>query len=153
MTQHNASLCINIQKRVLEILENDPALKEYVADFGIGEANVSRKIFPYVTVAEATGEVEPLCVGRAAPNLNRYRIVVHGGARHTLPEVARAGDENGKKGAVQMADDIVAALWPGNVGGLFKPTVRLRSAGVEEFPGSAGQIWRATVELSGGRKA
>ncbi|HOO57413.1 MAG TPA: hypothetical protein PLN69_11355 [bacterium] len=145
--------CLDIQKKVLEILENDPVLSGYVKEFSIGGENTARKLFPCVTVAEVTNDIEPLCIGPGAPNLNRYRIVIRGGTRHTLPEIARRGDGAGKKGIVQLTDDIVAAIYPGNLEGIFKRTLHLEEACPMEIEGSGGKSWITRVILTGNRKA
>lgn len=145
--------CLDIQKKVKEILEADHVLSQYVEVFDVGAGSVARKRFPYVTVEEVTGDVQGLCIGANAANLNNYRVVLRGGTYHTLPEIARAGNSDGKKGAVQLMDDIITALWPGTLDGTFNKVMKLESASANAVSGAAGRSWTARVELSGFRKA
>ena len=144
--------CIEIQKKVLEKLENDPALSSYVKKFGIGQQNTSRTLFPYVSVVSVTEEVEPLCMGPGAPDLHHYRIVVHGGTNSLSPGVARGGNGSGKKGIVHLMDDLVTVLYPGNLEGIFKNTLHLSNASYYPVEKSGGKTWRTKIELRGIRK-
>lgn len=143
--------CLEIQKKVLEKLQNDATLASYVKDFSIGEEDVSRTIWPYVSVSDVNLRVGPLTIGAGGSAMFYYDIVIQAGTRHTLPEIAFAGDDSGKKGIVQLVDDAVTAVFPDNLDGLFNPTLRLEQAGAEEEPGSAGTAWRGTIRLSGYR--
>jgi len=144
--------CLDIQKKVLEKLQGDPTLSSYVKQFGIGEENISRKFFPYVTVASVTEEVEPLCFGVGAPDLHRYRITILGGTNSLLPEVARAGNNSGVKGVVHLMDDIISAIYPGTIDGVFKNTLHLEKASYTTAEKSAGRTWIAGIIFRGIRK-
>lgn len=145
--------CLEIQERVLETLQADTTLSAYVKKFDIGEENVSRKLFPYVTVKEVTADIEPLCIGAGAPNMNRYQIVIQAGTYHTLAAVARNGSEStGKKGILQLTDDIISAVFPNSFGKILSPTVHLRNVNIGEAS-SAGRSWKSTIVLTGFRKS
>jgi len=145
--------CLFVQRKVLEILKNDPALKEYVAQFSIGEEKAARKIFPYVTVSKVTEDIEALCIGRDAPDLHHYSITIQAGTYHTLPKISCEGNGTNTKGIIQLADDIVAAIYPGNLDGILKTLLRLIEVCHEETEGTGGRSRVATIKLKGSRKA
>lgn len=142
---------MEIAEKVLEKLKNDSVLATYVKEFTIGGGNISRKIFPYVAIVDVSEVERPLCIGNGAPNEQNYRITIQGGTYHTLSEIARRGNGSGKKGMVQLNDDIVTAVFPDNICGLFNPTVRLVKAEPKETPGSGGRSWTTSVIIMGSR--
>ena len=145
--------CMDIQKKTLEILENDAELAPYVAAFSIGGEKASRKRYPYVLVARVTDDVEPLCIGRNAPDLHNYLIVIHVGTWHTLAKIACEGNGSDKKGVVQLMDDTVAALYPGDLDGTLKPTLHLVKASHEEVADTGGRSRIATITFRGFRRS
>lgn len=142
---------VKIAEKFLEKMKADPALKEYVRIFDISKENVSRKIFPYVSVIDVVEDDRALCIGNDAPKMRDYRIVIHAETRHILPSVARNGDGKGRKGIMQLADDIVATVYPGNICGFFEPTVHLQKVSFEEEHGSDGRIRKAVIVFTGSR--
>ena len=144
--------CLDIQEEVLEKLQNDETLSAYVKKFDIGEENVSRKLFPYVNVASVTDEVEPLCIGPGAPDLHRFTIIISAGTYHMLPEISAEGNDAGKKGIVHLVDDIVAAICPGTINGIFKGTLHLVRATINEAKSGGGRSMTGMVIFRGIRK-
>lgn len=141
-----------VQKKVMEVLEADSTLSAYVKNFEVGKSKSSRKIFPYVSVVSVTEEVHHLCIGRGAPDMHVFSIVVQGGCSNLLPVVAREGKGVEKRGVIRLMDDIVVALYPGNLGGLFNYPLSLESASQKVSPQSFGRTRITTVILSGKSK-
>lgn len=140
--------CLDIQEKVQETLQADPVLAAYVKKFDIGDENVSRKLFPYVTVTSVTEQMEALCMGPGAQDLYRYRIVIKGGASSIAGNVALLGSDT-QKGIIQLTDDLITALYPNSLDGLVKHTLRLESAFMETKKGTGGNVWTTTVILTG----
>lgn len=143
---------LDIQKKVKEALENDPTLAAYVKKFEIGNNQASRKLFPYVTVAEVSDNIQPLCIGNNAPDLHNYSIIIQAGTHHTLPEIACEGNGPDKKGIVQLIDDIVAALYPGNLDGVLNGTLHLARTTIAEAESGGGRSMSGAVIFRGIRK-
>ena len=140
-------------RKVMEKLESDQTLSEYVQNFSIGQEKVSRNKFPYITVSDVRERIEPLCIGRGAKSMHHYDITIKAGTRHMILKVAHAGDDSGRKGILQLRDDIVTAVFPRNFDGMFELPVRLIKASVEDESASGGMTWTATIKLSGFRSA
>lgn len=142
---------VQIAEKFLGKMKSDPELKKYVKVFDISKENISRLIFPYVAVVDVVEDKRALCIGSEAPKTSDCRIVIHGGTRHILPSIARNGDGKEKKGVVQLADDVVAAVYPGDVYGLFNPTVHLQKVSFGEEQDSDGRVRRAVIIFTGSR--
>lgn len=139
----------DVQNKVQEILSKNPALTAYVKKFDVGGANSARKLFPYITVAEVTSSVRPLCIGKNGADIYDFTVIIQAGTRHTLPEVACEGNSSGKKGIVQLVDDIVAALYPGTLDEMLG-LLRLDGARIRESGG--GGSMAGVITLSGSKK-
>ena len=144
--------CLEIQNKVSDKLKNDPALAGYVKEFSVGRENVMRMIYPYVTVAGIDFQVEAGTLGRKCKGRYIYDIIIQTGTQHILPDVARLGNGSDKKGIVQLNDDVVAAVFPDNLDGLFNPSLTLSLVTAAAEDDSGGRIWRGTIVLSGQRR-
>jgi len=51
-----------------------------------------------------------------------------------------------------MLPHTLAAVYPGDVDGILRPTVRLAQVSIAEVSGSSGRSWTAKIVLSGSRK-
>lgn len=143
---------LDIQKKVKEVLQNDPVLAAYVKKLEIGNKQASRKLFPFVTVAEVTDNVQPLCIGNNSPDLHNYSIIIQAGTHHTLPEIACEGNGPDKKGIGQLVDDIVAALYPVNLSGAVNGTLHLVRTTIAEAESEGGRSMSGAVIFRGIRK-
>jgi len=140
---------IEISRKILESLQNDSTLSDYVESFTIGGIDVSRKKFPFVAVEAPKKEADELTIGRDGYMNNKYTFRIFGGTYHTLPDVAHAGNDKGKKGIVQLNADILNAVIPNNFGDIFtKPVSLLHSSTAHKFS-SGGRSWVTIVVLSG----
>ena len=140
---------VEISRKILETLQSNPTLSEYVKSFSIGGIDASRKQFPFVTVEAPKREANALTIGRNGFMNNTYTIRIFGGTYHTLPDVAHAGDDNGKKGIIQLNADLLNAVIPCNFNDTFAGPVTLLQASTAHKAGSGGSSWMTIVVLSG----
>lgn len=140
---------VEIAKNVIQILEADPVLSSYVSSFAVGGIDIARKRFPFVAVEAPERNSEPLSIGRDGYMNNVYAIRVYGGTYHTLPEVAHAGNGEGKKGIVQLNSDLLNVLIPNTFDGTFPRPVRLISSSTAHRASSGGRSWITMITLSG----
>lgn len=140
---------VEISQRILDALKENPTLDDYVKAYSIGGMDVSRKIFPYVAVEAPERDSEALTMGRGGYMNNHYTFRIFGGTRHTIPEVAHCGNNNGGKGIIQLHDDLLNAVIPCDFGGVFAAPVRLVQSTTAGKTGSGGRVWMTMIILSG----
>lgn len=145
----NESATVELTKKILDCLRNDPALSEYVKSFSIGGMDFARKLFPFVAIEAPERESETLTIGRNGYMNNMYTIRIFGGTQHILPEVAHGGNDSGKKGILQLSSDLINAFMLNDFGGALAAPGELQYASTAHKPDSAGRIWMTTVVLKG----
>lgn len=140
---------VEIARKILEALENNPILSEYVKSFSIGGIGVSRKLFPYIAVEAPRRESSLLTMGRNGYMNNVYTFRIIGGTYHTLPEIANAGNDKGKKGIVQLNSDILNAVIPNNFDDTFAGPARLISSITYHDVPDGGRSWTTVIIMRG----
>ena len=140
---------VEIARKILDSLENNPALAEYVKTFSVGGIDVSRKMFPFVAVEAPKRESAAQTIGRGGYMNDVYTIRIFGGTYHTLPDIAHAGNDSGKKGIIQLNADILNAVIPNDFDGAFERPVRLLNSSTVHKSGSGGRSWATIITLSG----
>ena len=140
---------IEITKKILAALEGNSVLKEYVKSFTIGGIGTSRKLFPYIAVEAPSRETSVLTLGPNGYMNNIYTFRIFGGTHHTLPEIAYAGNDKGKKGILQLNSDILNAVIPNNFDDTFTSPARLQRATIYHDQGEGGRSWTTIIALRG----
>lgn len=140
---------VDIARNIRESLESNPVLSAYVKTFAIGGIESARKRFPFVTVEAPQRESEALTIGRNGYMNNIYTINIYGGTYHTLPEIAHAGNDTGKKGILQLNSDLLNVVIPNDFDGTFAGPVRLLNSYTAHKAGDGGRSWITRITLSG----
>lgn len=140
---------VEITRKILEALQADPTLSAYVKSFSIGGIGASRKLFPFIAVEAPGRESAPLTMGRNGYMNNIYTFRIFGGTYHTLPEIAYAGNDKGKKGIIQLNADILNAVIPNNFDDTFERPASLLSSSTAHKGGEGGRSWIAMTTMSG----
>ena len=104
----------------------------------------ARKLFPFITIGNMKYTITP---HTTASDMYSYNIDILAGTASLVPGVAFDGAESGKKGIVQMCDDIAAALRASTLGGflIFPISVTVMHHGKGKKTGSA--IWLGNITI------
>ena len=92
-----------IERRILETLQEDPVLAGYVKRFTPGTMTRSQFVFPYVDLVNVGMKEKELM---AASGQVSMQFEIHAGIKSLAPEVAYKGTAAGKKGIVDLCNDI-----------------------------------------------
>jgi hypothetical protein len=143
---------IEILRTILYTLENDATLSEYVKSFTFGENDISRKMFPFINVGNVKYEVESLSIGKHGCDRFDYTIEITGGVRYLLPKTAFSGDDGGRKGIMQLREDIIKVIRPNDFSGIFWGIVEVPAAVIGYKANTGGTDWITSILISGSRK-
>jgi len=133
-----------ILNAVKDALAADTTLAAYVKSFSVGDMEISRKIFPYISVGNINHSLATATMGSGGKDRVTYMFEIRGGVKHHRCEKAFSGEE----GIMQLCEDIVSVAWPNDFGVFGSPAeiVAVRPAHIS---GTAGTLWIASVNLRG----
>ena len=143
---------IEILKTVLKTLENDTILSGYVKSFTLGENDISRKVFPFINVGNLKYEIATLSIGKHGCDRFDYTIEITGGVKYLLPKTAFSGDGAGRKGILQLREDITKVIRPNDFGGVFWGPVEIPAAVIGYKKNTGGTDWITSILISGSRR-
>ena len=133
-------------ERILEALKNDQELSSYVKSFTAGEANVSRKLFPFVDVGSIHRDVIPYTI---ISNVFRYRIEILAGTKSLAPGTAYSGDDFGRKGIVQLKEDVESVIRGNHFDGTFRKLVETIDSRTGRQKDGSGAVQLALITFTG----
>lgn len=93
----------NIERKILETLKEDPDIAACVKRFTTGTMTHSQFVFPYVDIVNLGCKEKELM---AASGQVTMSFEIHAGIKNLAPEVAYKGNESGRKGIVELCNDI-----------------------------------------------
>ena len=92
-----------IEQKILETLKEDPVLAGYVKRFMIGTVSNTRILFPFIDLVNVGCKEKELM---AASGQLTVSFEIHAGIKNLAPEVAYKGTAAGKKGILDLCNDI-----------------------------------------------
>lgn len=135
-------------RKVRDALKNDPTLASYVKSFTLGDVGASRKLFPFIAVGNVRYEIKPVT---NVSDVHKYSIEILLGTSSLLSDLAYEGNEAGKKGILQLKQDVTAVLRGNRFDGiLLKPVHEIESLDGKSSDAS-GTVRLATVRFFGER--
>jgi len=107
---------LEVTNKVLNALSSDPELSGYVAQFSKEGTGNSQNSFPFLIV-----EYPSFCEKQllAASGIFVYRFEILAGIKNLAPGVTYKGNESGRKGIVEMCNDIVHVVKDNPLSGTF----------------------------------
>lgn len=144
MTDINRQLVFKLR----EVLKDDPVLKEYVKSLTIGDMNTSRMIFPFISIGNLRYTVTP---HSTADDLYLYSIDIMAATNSLVAEYSFEGDEEkGKKGILQLCNEIHSALHTNTLGGFVFGGLDCTSISYGKT-GSSGHTWLGIITVDAKR--
>ncbi len=131
---------------VMEALKSDETLSSYVKSFTLGGAGAAQKLFPLITRANLRCEI---FANDTSADIYVYSVDILAGTRSLAPGLAFDGNDAGRKGIVQLCNDIVHVLRTNSFGGLFCKPVSEIGYKIYEGVDSGGAVWYAGIAFKG----
>jgi hypothetical protein len=138
----------DIVSGVLVALMNDTTLAEYVKSFSAGEQDTAKKLFPFITIGNLRYQ---LLARDTANDTYVYTVEVVAGTRSLARGVAYEGDKTGRKGIIQLCEDIVGVVRTNTFNGLFASPISDIRYRLADKPDSGGAIWQGIITFTGER--
>jgi hypothetical protein len=135
----------DIVNAVLDALRDDPALADYVKSFTAGDQDAVKKLFPFITVANMRYSLE---AQDTANDVYVYTVEIMAGTRSLAKGTAYEGDDSGRKGILQLCEDIVGVVRTNTFNRMFsRPVSRIRYK-INNKPDSGGAVWVGIINFA-----
>jgi len=120
-----------------------------VKSFTVGEQDTAKKLFPFITILTLRYTLEER---DTANDIYVYTVAIIAGTRNLAPGVAFEGDDSGRKGILQLREDIMKVIRPNDFSGVFWGLVEVPAAVIGHKKNTGGTDWITSILISGSRK-